>query len=469
MPYPPTTLASDVSSIDTEECQSSQKEELEVLESIFPECISNWKSDGTLKLNIPIEFGERRCVNISKPNQSLYSSASSIQLIEPTAMETVYLTTLPPLLVHIILPTSYPLHRPPQIISVRASQQWLTRVSELQDLLLQRWQTGEPVLYDWVEYIRTGDFLQTMDLVSSDDDSAIDLLHPTPLLLSSSIAAYDTSSKSSQFSKNSHLCAVCLAWLKGSKCLELLCSHIFCYSCLEEFWGMCIEEGDIGRVGCPDPQCVKQGREAQEEEVERAVSKAEMQRWKWLREKRDLERDPTLCHCPIEMCQHPVKKPTDADPESGWDRFRQCSQCSFAFCSFCKFTWHGPVSPCPVSHTLGLVLEYLATESGSAQRTFLEVRYGRSRVRGLVERYEQEQSTKQWLSSSTTVCPGCDNNVEKSFGCNHMTCWKCRKHFCYRCGVALDPDHPYDHFSITGTPCYNKLYDWDEEDEEWQH
>lgn len=53
---------------------------------------------------------------------------------------------------------------------------------------------------------------------------------------------------------------------------------------------MCIEEGDVGRVTCPDPECVKKGAEAVEEEVARVVTEVELQRWRWLREKRNLEK-----------------------------------------------------------------------------------------------------------------------------------------------------------------------------------
>jgi E3 ubiquitin-protein ligase RNF14 len=53
---------------------------------------------------------------------------------------------------------------------------------------------------------------------------------------------------------------------------------------------MCIQEGDVGRVGCPDPECVKAGREAVEEEVARVVTDAGVKRWRWLREKRNLEK-----------------------------------------------------------------------------------------------------------------------------------------------------------------------------------
>lgn len=50
--------------------------------------------------------------------------------------------------------------------------------------------------------------------------------------------------------------------------------------------------------------------------------------------------DPTIIHCPVAACQAPVMKPTDVDQESGWGRLRQCSQCFFSFCAFCRRTWY---------------------------------------------------------------------------------------------------------------------------------
>jgi hypothetical protein len=44
------------------------------------------------------------------------------------------------------------------------------------------------------------------------------------------------------------------------------------------------------RVGCLDPQCVKDGQEATEEEVRRVLKEEEVRRWKWLREKKVTER-----------------------------------------------------------------------------------------------------------------------------------------------------------------------------------
>lgn len=85
----------------------------------------------------------------------------------------ISLSALPPLLLYIILPPSYPIHSPPEISSFRASHLWLPDIERLQAALLEMWQAGEPLLYNWVEYIRTGDFLEKMDLLSSTNNEII--------------------------------------------------------------------------------------------------------------------------------------------------------------------------------------------------------------------------------------------------------------------------------------------------------
>lgn len=77
--------------------------------------------------------------------------------------------------------------------------------------------------------------------------------------------------------------------LKGSSCVLLSCQHVFCRACLKDFWGLSISEGDIGKVGCPDPECVKEHKEASENEVSLIVTDKELERWRWLRDKRDAE------------------------------------------------------------------------------------------------------------------------------------------------------------------------------------
>lgn len=50
----------------------------------------------------------------------------------------------------------------------------------------------------------------------------------------------------------------------------------------------------MNRVGCPDPECVKKGTKASEEDVRRVVSSEEATRWKWLKEKKELEKGIVL-------------------------------------------------------------------------------------------------------------------------------------------------------------------------------
>lgn len=70
----------------------------------------------------------------------------------------------------------------------------------------------------------------------------------------------------------------------------LNCGHIFCRACLRDGWSLYVTEGDTTRVGCLDPQCVKDGQEATEDEVRRVLTEEEVRRWKWLREKKATER-----------------------------------------------------------------------------------------------------------------------------------------------------------------------------------
>jgi len=237
---------------------------------------------------------------------------------------------------------------------------------------------------------------------------------------------------------------------------------------LEDFWKLCIQEGDVGRVGCPDPECVNAGIEAGEEEVARIVTPDEVGRWRWLRNKKVLEKDPSVVHCPLSFCQAPVSKPQGVGEESGWSRLRTCQSCGYSFCSFCRRTWHGPLSDCPISATETLVSEYIDLDEDSPKRVLIERRYGKATVLRLVAKYEEDKSNAEWFKSSTMACPGCHVSVEKSVGCNHMTCAKCGQHFCYRCGVEIDASSPYKHFSIPGTSCWSKLFDFHPEDDGWQ-
>ncbi|KAI0662611.1 RWD-domain-containing protein [Cubamyces menziesii] len=471
-------MSGSMDAYDLDLCASLQAEEIAVLESIHPECLSVDAAKGMIRLEVPVELPDATAISIQSDVLTENGSSSSSPAAAPAqasssanaSPKTISLSTLPPILLDVCIPASYP-YTAPQIRTIHATHSWLSLTRfDLHGRLAEMWEEGEGVMYNWVEWIRSGDFLDALGLSSTEEGRRIIRIpHPTPGLLLPILQKFDTSTQAARFSANSFECQVCLTSIKGARCVMLTCGHVFCRSCLEDFWKLCIKEGDVGRVGCPDPACVKEQREATEEEVRRVATEEEVLRWRWLRMKRALEKDPTLVHCPMGLCQTPVPKPENVEEGSPWERLRTCTECGYSFCSYCKRTWHGPVSQCPISATKTLVLEYIALEEGSVERKQMELRYGRTTLKKLVEEYEQERAFHEWLERSTgTSCPTCDLRVEKSSGCNHMTCVKCGEHYCYRCGARLDRKEPYKHFSTPGLRCFSKLFDVESIDDEWQ-
>jgi hypothetical protein len=43
------------------------------------------------------------------------------------------------------------------------------------------------------------------------------------------------------------------------------------------------------------------------------------------------------------------------------------------------------------------------------------------------------RATEQWLAQKTKNCPNCQSSIEKTAGCDHMTCARCHFEFCWAC------------------------------------
>lgn len=46
---------------------------------------------------------------------------------------------------------------------------------------------------------------------------------------------------------------------------------------------------------------------------------------------------------------------------------------------------------------------------------------------------KSDDATAIWLAARTKECPNCQVRIEKNKACNHMTCAKCKHHFCWLC------------------------------------
>ncbi|CAF0942659.1 unnamed protein product [Rotaria sordida] len=51
----------------------------------------------------------------------------------------------------------------------------------------------------------------------------------------------------------------------------------------------------------------------------------------------------------------------------------------------------------------------------------------------------RDAGTRKWIKRYSKKCPGCQSNIEKNGGCDHITCPKCRYQFCWDCLVDYAP------------------------------
>ena len=305
------------------------------------------------------------------------------------------------------------------------------------------------------------------------------------------------------FDASSFDCAICLETRKGRACTRLAgCGHVFCSECLAGYLSSLVDDGLHRQAKrCPDPECVtlwserekqnlvdQEGNlivpakakranakppnaavetEGEEKVVVGSVTRAELEivlgatrlaRLDELTVKAKMEADPSVSYCPRSGCQAPVVRLTSDENSGHWERFRECLSCGFAFCAWCSRSWHGPTS-CPVSFQSELIKRYLSMPEGSPDRALMEQKFGRKTLETMVRKYEEEQQTQQWLSDYTTPCPTCGIAIEKSYGCNHMTCKSCQTHYCYLCGKPISSQNPYQHFNTPGYECYHRLFD----------
>ena len=141
------------------------REELQVLESIYPDYILESTPD-TIRLEVPIELDAPRPVlSITKLGSDALSGASAS---DTSTDQVLY---LPPIIINIRLPDGYPAESPPIITSIHATHSWLPNETQLAVLLLETWKQGEGVLCDWVELVRSGAFLERVHLI--DEGGAI--------------------------------------------------------------------------------------------------------------------------------------------------------------------------------------------------------------------------------------------------------------------------------------------------------
>lgn len=435
----------------TVELDDDRAEELDTLQSIYPELVIDPTKPFAARLDL--------LVAPTNPLLVTFEHSEEVHRIE----------YLPPLRLEVELPAQYPGGVSPTV-TLSTSPVWLPpntidKMTREAHFLWEEYSGGQ-MLFAYVSYLQesteTTFGLSEIKLPSSLKDELLE---------------YDKRTKQERFDKETFDCEVCLEPKKGSACYRMKrCHHVFCVSCLQDYYNNCIKEGDVNNVKCMSMGC---GKQTNGKKKERLLSPKELlqiplslevvERYAKIKRKKKIEADQTIVHCPRSWCQgamrtkkypkirdvremddsdseaeEPIEdSPKDKQPENGpekrrvgtssMDRLAVCEDCALAFCQICLASWHGDFVRCE--------------PRDSTQLT------------------EEEQASLNFIMKNTSPCPTCAVPCQKSYGCNHMTCFQCKSHFCYLCGAWLTPENPYSHFNNPkNKSCYNRLMEMAEGD-----
>lgn len=443
-----------------------REEELSSIAAIFPELVIDPANPFAATLDLPVAPSSPLTLHF--PTVSLPTPPCSDNEKDAIAIvalqDTHKVEHLPPLHLDIVLPDGYPEDTPPQV-TLRTTHDWLPadKILELQDECAKLWEEyGKcQILFSYIDFLQ-----QSAERAFDLDQAGVDL----DPFLKPDLLAFDTTTKKHAFDQETFDCGVCLEPKKGSSCYRLTrCRHVFCLSCLQDFYNNCITEGDVVNVKCLDPGCGKD-KDGKRKRKERTLHPRELlamgleepvvRRYVEMKRKKMLEADKSTVYCPRTWCQAPARSakypPLPADlamyPDSDTegsdtdtdgtntskslpmsDRLSICSKCTFAFCRICYSGWHGEFARCW--------------------------------PRNPGELSEEDKASYDYIRLHTSPCPTCSSPTQKTMGCNHMRCFQCNTHFCYLCGAWLQPDNPYMHFNKEGTSCFMKLWELEEGDE----
>ncbi|POV99895.1 hypothetical protein PSTT_13490 [Puccinia striiformis] len=404
------------SSQDEERCLELHATELETLRSIYSSsAVRTLPSTTTTTISISIQIDLFEAFRISSEDDHSSSSQDSDQAERSMAE----LRFLPPFELVARLPSGYPVSEAPEL---KIDCEW----ARLMDIGRGEEERGQHPM-DKMATIEGQECWRSANHIPAE---SWDMFR-----------AHNRRLMKLEFDNQDFVCPICLETRKGRQSIQLEnCGHTFCRNCLQEFFGLMIQEGEVRKVRCCDEGC-KQGVGISVEELESLVGKNQRIRYQELVQKLAFDTDPTLGLCPMESCQALVR-PDPAFDGSRSEHLRVCNKCG-----------HGPTNKCSIPYLARIIEEYLSLveDESSLKRIQIERKVGgKSKLQKLIDEYLEEKANQEWKLSHTTTCVTCFIPVEKIEGCMST-------HFCFRCGLKLSPVQPYLHFSDPESGCFNQL------------
>lgn len=187
-------------------------------------------------------------------------------------------------------------------------------------------------------------------------------------------------------------CPVCL---ESKPTIPLPCCALtVCEDCLKLYVSSQVRMAK-SYVSCPSPDCTGYLEEGLLLSV---LTNEEVARYQYFLELSQL--DSSTKPCP--QCSHFTSLKTHPPNRSEHKYKIQCDSCQFVWCFKCHAPWHN-----------GLKCR--------------EYRKGDKLLRTWASVIEHGQRNAQ-------KCPQCKIHIQRTEGCDHMTCTQCNTNFCYRCG-----------------------------------
>nr|XP_046162433.1 E3 ubiquitin-protein ligase RNF14 [Oncorhynchus gorbuscha] len=418
----------------------------------------------------------------------------SFKLIVDGNKQTEYdISFLPPLVLNFELPADYPSSSSPvyTLSSKWLSRDQMTSLCKRLDGLCEENQ-GCVVLFTWIQFLKEEAFAfldvkSPLEVVKGGnapvewkrseagvkragsltgekdklepllelDPRAILVVDPRTDILPQ-LLDFDEAQRQKVFDAKAFCCGICFMEKLGSGCLCFKeCQHVYCKTCMTEYFQIQIRDGNVQCLNCPEPKCTSLATPSQ---VKLLVGEELFARYDRLLLQSSLDLMADVVYCPRQSCCQAVM--VEPDTTMGI-----CPACQYAFCTLCKRGYHG-LSHCKVTadELRGLRDEYI---SASAEgKKFMEQRFGKR----VIQRAVEESFSRDWLNENCKGCPRCGTNIQKVDGCNKMTCTSCKQYFCWLCLGQLTRVNPYSHFNNPSSPCFNQLFqgvDIDEDDAFW--
>ena len=193
-------------------------------------------------------------------------------------------------------------------------------------------------------------------------------------------------------------CIVCYDTVYGRSSERTCCKKSVCSSCISTIIHTNIEEGLIF-IQCPNPEC-QRGAITREEVLKHTHGRT---RELYERMRLEAENDETKRACP--NCSHITEHTLPPRRR----KFREedvkisCVKCSHDWCFRCHAPWHEALT---------------CKQFQKGDRQFFK--------------WTKEHSNAG--IANCQKCPLCRVYIQRSTGCDHMTCNRCDTEFCYKCG-----------------------------------